>query len=70
MIKNIKGLEEAKKTDGVMQVSIVHNVGDRVDGIKSSGDRVGFVIAQGRNAAEAIKSAESALSTIKVEVHK
>lgn len=70
VIKNIKGLDAAKKTDGVVQVSIVHNVGDRVDGIKSSGDRVGFVIAQGRNAAEAIKSAESALSTIKVEVHK
>lgn len=70
VIKNIKGLDAAKKTDGVVQVSIVHNVGDRVDGIKSSGDRVGFVIAQGRNAAEAIKSAESALGTIKVEVHK
>lgn len=70
VIKNIKGLDAAEKTDGVVQVSIVHNVGDRVDGIKSSGDRVGFVIAQGRNAAEAIKSAESALSTIKVEVHK
>lgn len=70
VIKNIKGLDAAKKTDGVVQVSIVHNVGDRVDGIKSSGDRVGFVIAQGRNAAEAIKNAESALSTIKVEVHK
>lgn len=70
VIKNIKGLDAAKKTDGVVQVSIVHNVGDRVDGIKSSGDRVGFVIAQGSNAAEAIKSAESALSKIKVEVHK
>lgn len=70
VIKNIKGLDAAKKIDGVVQVSIVHNVGDRVDGIKSSGDRVGFVIAQGRNAAEAIKSAESALGTIKVEVHK
>lgn len=65
-IKEINGIDEAKKMEGVKQISIVHNIGEKVGKIKSSSDRVGFVIAQGENSYEAIKKCESALERIEV----
>ena len=68
IIKSISGIEEAKKLPGVVQVSIVHKVGEMSKPIQSSVDRVGFVIAQAENAKKAIAIAEDSLERIKVEV--
>lgn len=68
IITNITGIEEAKKIHGVIQVSIVHGIGKKVSEIKSSIDRVGFVIAQGKNAVNAVEICKDALEKIKVEV--
>ena len=46
VINSIVGVEEAKEVLGVKQVSIVKNIGEEAKKIKSSVDRVGFVIAQ------------------------
>lgn len=68
IVKEIKGLEEAEKIPGVKQVSIVHGVGEQIGEIKSSADRVGFVIAQAEDAENAIAIAEEGIKRIRVEV--
>lgn len=68
VVKEIKGVDKAEKIDGVIQVSIVHGIGEQVGEIKSSVDRAGFVVAQAEDAKKAIETAEAGISRIKVEV--
>ncbi len=68
-IKNISGVEKARAIPGVKEISFMKNVGDKVGSIDSSIDRVGFVIAQGKNAAEAESICEKAISAIKIAVY-
>lgn len=67
-ISDITGIEKAKKLKGIVNISIVHSIGDHLHGIQSSNDRVGFVIAQADTAQEAIHRCEAALELIKVKV--
>lgn len=67
-IKKITGIEEAEKIPGIKQIFVVHGVGEKLNGIKSSGDRVGFVISQADNVDEAIEICEMAKRLICVEV--
>lgn len=68
LIKKISGIENAKQLEGIKQVYVVHGVGERMNGIKSSGDRSGFVIAQADTAERAVEICEKALNLIKIEV--
>ncbi len=68
VISSVKGVEEAKKTQGVKEITFVKNVGDTVQGINSSVDRVGFVIAQADSADEAEAICENVLKTIEIIV--
>ena len=67
-IKTIDGLDQAESMSGVKQVSIVHGVGETVTEITDSGSRMGFVIAQGKNADDAAQKCETALAKIKVQI--
>ncbi len=68
VIKEIDGIVEAEKIEGVKQISFVKTIGDSVTEINSSGARVGFVIAQGENADDAVAICEKAINTIKITV--
>lgn len=68
LIKSIDGIEDAKKINGVKQITIVHDVGDESKEIKSSNDRVGFVIAQADNPKKAIDICEKTVNKIKIKV--
>lgn len=68
MVKEINGIEEARELPGIRQVSIVHGVGENVGEIKSSVDRIGFVIAQADNAMLAIADCVKALEKVKVDI--
>ncbi len=68
VVKSISGVEEVEEMDGVQQVSIVHGVGEQVGEIKSSVDRVGFVIAQAEDVEKAISITEDGIRLIRVEV--
>ena len=68
IVKNISGIEDVEGLDGVVQVSIVHGVGDYVGEIKSSVDRVGFVIAQAENAKTAVEIAENGIEKISISI--
>lgn len=67
-IIQINGIDEASKLDGIQQISVVHGIGENINGIKSSGDRAGFVIAQANSASNAIVICEKANKLIHVEV--
>lgn len=67
-IKNISGIDEAKSIAGVKQVFVVHGKGETLNGIRSSGDRAGFVIAQANTVDKAIDICEKAMEKIIYEV--
>lgn len=70
IVKCIKGVEEAKNIPGVVQVSIVHDVGEKITEINNSGSRMGFVITQKDTSVDAIRACEEALEKIKIEEFK
>lgn len=67
IIKNISGLDKANNIPGVKQIEIVKSVGDYVSEIRNSSDRVGFIIAQAKNAEAAIRVCNEAMSILKVD---
>lgn len=68
VIREISGVEESEKLDGVQEITFVKQVGDTVGDIGSSTDRVGFVIAQAESAEEAAKVCERVLQMVKIVV--
>lgn len=68
VVRSIEGILEAERMPGVKQVSIVHGVGERITEITDSGSRMGFIIVQGRDAADAAEKCEDAKNNIKVEI--
>lgn len=68
VVKSIEGIEEAEKVSGVQQISIVHDVGEKVTEITSSGARMGFVIAQDEDAESAVEDCMKALEQIKITI--
>ena len=67
-ITAISGLVEARAVPGVVEVTMLKAIGDRVTHFKNGSDRIGYVIAQGENSADAIRICESALKHIKISV--
>ena len=67
VITNISIPKEMEKSAGVEEIVLYKKVGDLVDGTKSSNDRLGHIIATGRDAEEAFARATDVLNKIKVE---
>lgn len=59
--------EQVKSMPGVEEIVFYKKAGDTVDGTKSSNDRLGHVIAAGKDAKEASERAAEVLDQIKVE---
>ena len=68
VVKAIYGVKEAMNITGVQEVNIVHGIGEVITDITDSGSRMGFVIAQGKDADDAVKNAEEALGIIHVDI--
>ena len=68
IVKEIAGIKEAGNLCGVQQVSVVHGVGEKVTQICNSADRMGFVIAQGDSAKEAVDACQRAIGKIKIQI--
>ena len=64
VLTGIDGIEEAKACQGVEQVSIVRKIGEKIDEIKSSVDRPGFVISTGIDAEDAERNGKRAVSKV------
>jgi biotin carboxylase len=67
-ITDISGAAQAAKIEGIKEIIFTKNVGDRVCGIKSSTDRIGYVIAQAKSAIAAITVCNKALGLIQINV--
>ena len=68
VVKGIEGIDIARRIDGIQQISVVHDVGEAITEVESSGSRMGFVIAQGNSALEAEKLCGKALEKIVIEI--
>lgn len=68
VIKSITGVEEARKIEGIREISFVHGVGEQVGDISSSVDRIGFVIAQADTVSQAVALCEEVLDLVKVQI--
>jgi biotin carboxylase len=68
ILKKILGVENARKLEGIQQISFVKDVGTKVTEIYNSGSRIGFVIAQATNANDAILACEEAMNQIQIEI--
>lgn len=68
IIESISMDAELDRMKGVEEVVIYKNKGDKVNGVKSSNDRLGHVIACGETAEEAMTIAQEALSYIRISV--
>lgn len=67
-IKAIEGVEEAEKIPGVKQITFTKGIGEESTPIECSNDRIGFVIAQGESAENAVKACEKAMEIINVVI--
>lgn len=68
VICEICGVEEARRINGVQEITFVKHVGDTVDELRSGTDRVGFVIAQADSVQEAVDICEDVLNKVKINV--
>ena len=68
VLASVEGTEEALAIPGVKEISFVKKPGEHVGEIGSSGDRIGFVIAQADTAAEAVKICERAMQTVMIRM--
>ena len=67
-INSIENVELAKQIPGVKQITFTKEVGDKSTPIQCSNDRIGFVIAQGASAEEAVRACECAKNIVSVVV--
>lgn len=68
LLKEIEGIEKAKKLPGVQEITLVKEIGTTITDIGSSADRIGFVIAQADTAEDAVRVCERAIEEIKISV--
>ncbi|MGW4210889.1 ATP-grasp domain-containing protein [Lentzea sp. NPDC004789] len=67
-VESVEGVDEARQLDGVHLLQVTVAPGQRFDGLRSSWDRAGIVMATGDTAAEALRRAENAAATVHIEV--
>ena len=68
IIKGIYGIENAKKIDGVEKVYLSVITNEMITNINNSSSRIGFVIAKGETAKEAVDNCNKAIKRIKIIV--
>lgn len=67
-LKDINGYEEAIKIPGVKEVVFTKSIGERVNSLTSSIDRLGFVISQAETCDECIELCKNAIETIDISI--
>lgn len=66
-IVSVEGLDAARAVPGVTEVTMLKGIGDKVGYFKNGADRIGYVIAQGENAADAVRICEKAMKLISIK---
>lgn len=68
IVKSIKIEKEIYEIDEIKEIEIYISVGDRVNDITSSNDRIGHIIGQSNSAEEAIEIVETAMKYIHIHI--
>ncbi len=68
ILSGIEGIEEAKKMPGVQEVELYMKPGESIKRLENSSDRVGHIIAIGKDADEADYNVTNALRKIKINI--
>lgn len=68
VVKSISIPDDIKQKDGIEEICFYVEIGDRVNDLHSSNDRLGHVIASGATAQEAIQKAEQVINMIKINI--
>lgn len=68
IIQAIHGIEDAMGVEGVNKIDFFKGEGDQVENLRNGADRVGFVIATGDSANEAIETCERAIDLIDIKM--
>ncbi len=66
VVSRLRGLAEARAMDGVVGVACSLDIGGEVRSLENSDQRVGYVIAGGRNPDEAARHADAALAAVEI----
>lgn len=67
-IKEIEGIAEARSIPGVNEIILLKGVGDTISELASSNDRIGVVIAEGRDEVSAENAYKQALERIRIQI--
>lgn len=67
-IVSVEGLDDARAIPGITEVTMLKGEGDKVRYFKNGADRIGYVIAQGVDAADAVRICEEAIKRIRIRV--
>lgn len=70
VVKDIMNLDKAKTVEGIKNITVIHDIGERISEICDSASRMGFVIAQDKDENLAIQDCEKALDKIKIYISK
>ena len=68
VIKSFENVEAARRIPGVKQITFTKQVGEQSTPIQCSNDRIGFVIAQGATADDAVNACMNAKRLIKIVI--
>ena len=69
ILQSVEGLYEASKSKGVIEVELYAKPGEYIRNLENSSDRIGHVIAVGKDASEAAENAERALKRISLLIN-
>ncbi|MGW8778473.1 ATP-grasp domain-containing protein [Streptomyces sp. NPDC055796] len=64
----VHGVERARQVDGVFLVAVTAEPGDRFTGLRHSWDRAGIVMATADSSAEALRRAEAAAASVRIDI--
>lgn len=69
ILASVTGVEKARGSEGIKEITLTKSIGEKVVEIKSSSDRVGFIISQGKDALEAVHFCSNAMNSIHFKVN-
>ena len=68
VISNIMGVDSALAIPGIQQIEFTRKVGEEITDVTNSASRIGFVIAEGKSAEDAIKICDRAKRTVQIQI--
>ncbi len=66
VVREVSGLDAVREAEGIVELRLDVQVGDRVPPVTESYDRVGWVVCRGADALEANRRCEDALRTVRI----